>query len=152
MPSKYIRKKKKPGQNHKGQTGFAPTKARVQKARVICMQRQLENEECTPDPDAPRHDLTMERVQNYSNTVEQLLTGLTGGDYPLVSSVANAKATRRAGDDPVLRHAKTDEVYGVIFADGLYWLLLKCWREQLLFVELGSGQCIVLSHRITFPY
>jgi hypothetical protein len=151
MPSKYIRKKKKRGQSHKGQTGFAPTKARVQKARVICMQHQLENEESAPEPDV-LPELTMERVQTHSNTVEQLLTDLTDGDYPLVSSVANAKATRRAGDDPVLRHAKTDEVYGVIYADGLYWLLLKCWREQLLFVELGSGQCIVLSHRIAFPY
>jgi hypothetical protein len=144
MPSIYIRKKRRRGQNHKGQTGFAPTKARVQKARVICMQLELENEESK--------ELTMERVQTHSNTVEQLLTDLTDGDYPLVSSVKNVKATRRAGDDPVLRHAKTDEVYGVIYADGLYWLLLKCWREQLLFVELGSGQCIVLSHRIAFPY
>ena len=115
------------------------------------MQHQLENEESTPGPDVPPQELTMERVQTYSNIVEQRLMGLTGGDYPLVSSVANVKATRRAGDDPVLRHAKTDEVYGVIFPDGLYWLLRKCWREQLSFVELGSGQCIVLSHRIAFP-
>jgi hypothetical protein len=153
-------KPKKTGGQRKGRRGWSSNKKKVQRKmerwRLSCNKAMATTnatqQACHEKPDVPPQEPTLGLVQTYSNIVEQRLVGITHGKYPFVSSVAPVKATRRRGGDPVLRHAKTDEVYGVIFSDGLYWLLNKCWSERLLFGEFGSGQCVVLSHRIAFLY